>query len=300
MEHQQAMEYDLIGERVIFAPPELSELRNLGYTAVDMHYHTNHSDSPTSVRDLLKLAERRSAGVAITDHNQISGVMEAYCRKTGVFLVPGIEISARDGPHILPYFYDLSEMREFYERHIVAWKGKSPYLAIGHSTREILDRSENYNCVAVAAHPYGYFLFNKGVQKCIDCRYMSRGILSRFDGVEAICGNMAHTLNRRAADLAVSRNLGITGGTDGYLLQDLAGVVTCSQADDLEGFLDDIVKKRNIIIGMEKGPFHKLAMGSVVLTRYLKYTLPSLMVHYEQNMPRVRRFFGLDTAKRRR
>jgi hypothetical protein len=41
---------------------------------------------------------------------------------------------------------------------------------------------------------------------------------------------------------------------------------------------------------IEKNLLEKSMMGSIVLTKYIRYTIPSLQVHYELNMPRVGRF----------
>lgn len=270
-----------------------------GSTAVDMHFHTNHSDSPTTVASALRRAQRLGVGVAITDHNTVSGSEEALRSDSGVFIVPGIEVSAADGPHILLYFYDRGSMRDFYERHIRPFKRRSPYLAIELDTWEIIRRSEGYSCVRVAAHPYGYLLFNKGLQKCIDARYMEQEILEHFDGVEVMCGGMTRRLNDRAAALAERFLKGRTGGTDGHLLHDLGNVVTVGPSEDLDGFLGDVVERRTRIVGKEKTNVQKTVMGSVVMTKYIRYTVPSLRIHYEQNAPRVRRLFRDLTSKKR-
>lgn len=261
-----------------------------GPTAVDMHFHTNHSDSLTTVAATLRRAKRLGIGVAITDHNAISGSEEALRAGSGVLVVPGIEVSAADGPHILLYFYDIGSLRDYYERHVRPFKGASPYLAIGLDTSEIVRRSAGYSCVRVAAHPYGYLLFNKGLQKCIEARYLEQSILERFDAVEVMCGGMTRKLNDRAADLAERFLKGRTGGTDGHLLHDLGNVVTVGPSDDVEGFLSDVVERRTKVVGKEKTNVQKTVMGSVVMTKYVRYTLPSLRVHYEQNAPRARRF----------
>jgi predicted metal-dependent phosphoesterase TrpH len=256
-----------------------------------MHFHTNHSDSPTRVRDALKLAARRKTGLAITDHNAIGGALEAAERRSGVLLIPGIEISAADGPHILVYFYSASGMAEYYARIIRDQKQKSPYLAIRLTTEEILASLEEVNCVISAAHPYGYHLFIRGVQKGIEADYLPKKAIASCDAVEVICGSMTRQLNRKAAELARTAGLGITGGTDGHLLADLGRVVTCSAGEDTESFLDAIIRRQNMVIGREQGAFRKGVMGTVVATRYLKYLIPSLQIHYEQNAPRIRRYF---------
>ena len=51
----------LIFENVIFEKPVYDEINKLGLKAVDMHYHTNHSDSPTKVGDALKLAKKEES-----------------------------------------------------------------------------------------------------------------------------------------------------------------------------------------------------------------------------------------------
>ena len=275
---------------VRFEPPDYAAITNRGLTAVDMHFHTNHSDSLTRVRDALKLAKFKGIGVSITDHNQVSGVVEAHRWDPSVLVVPGIEISAWDGPHILVYFYTISDMVDFYERHVYPKKSESPYLATYLTTQDIVDLASGYHCVTVAAHPFGYLLFNKGVGKCIESDYMSHDMLHAFDGLEVISGGMARNLNKKATRLALGHHMGITGGTDGHMLRDLGNVVTCAYADDVEGFLDAILSKENCVVGAEKSAVEKGIMATAMLPRYFRYTLPSLQIHYLQNMPRIQRF----------
>ena len=61
---------------IIFQKPLPEEIRHLGLLPADLHFHTRHSDSPTRVRDALKLAARRGIGLAITDHNPVGGLSE--------------------------------------------------------------------------------------------------------------------------------------------------------------------------------------------------------------------------------
>jgi hypothetical protein len=270
-----------------------------GPTAVDMHFHTNHSDSPTTVEGALRRAKKSGIGLAITDHNTISGVEAALRKSDGVMVVPGVEVSAADGPHILLYFYDRGSMREYYERHIAPFKGPSPFLAIKLDSRDIVERAAGYNCVKVAAHPYGYLLFNKGLQKCIEARYLEQEVLELFDGVEVLCGGMTRALNDKAAVLAQRFLKGRTGGTDGHLLNDLGKVVTVGPSTDLEGFLGDVVERRTKVVGKEKNIPQKVVMGSAVVVKFLPYTIPSIKVHYQQNAPRVRRYL-LDRRSRKK
>lgn len=79
---------------------------------VDLHTHTTASDGQNSAEELIALArEVGLEGVGITDHDTISGVVDALeITNGGNFLVvPGIEISCetmRGTCHILGYFID--------------------------------------------------------------------------------------------------------------------------------------------------------------------------------------------------
>ena len=94
-------------QTIDFRTPVLHEIRGKGYTPVDMHIHTRHSDAAISIPSLLTRAKQLGAGVAITDHNEIQGVIEAYQHSSGVLVIPGIELSALEGPHVLLYFLSL-------------------------------------------------------------------------------------------------------------------------------------------------------------------------------------------------
>ncbi len=100
---------------------------------------------------------------------------------------------------------------------------------------------------------------------------------------------MTRSLNVKAGKLAEKFTKARTAGTDGHLLGDLGNVVTVGPSDDVEGFLGDVVERRTVAMGREKNALKKATMGTVVMTKYIRYIVPSLRIHYEQNMPRVRR-----------
>ena len=278
--------------KVVFSYPDYGKLKEIGITGVDMHFHTNHSDSLTRVKDALKLARSRGIGVSITDHNQISGVFEAQRIDKSVLSIPGIEISAWDGPHILLYFFSAGDLEECYKKHILDQKSKSPYLATKLNTEEIVEFAQDYNCLIIAAHPFGYLLFNKGLGKCIEREYLHPEIVNDFSGLEVISGGMTRKLNQKAVRLAAEKKLCMTGGTDGHLLRDLGNVLTCSYAEDVSGFLEEIIQRRNCVIGREKNTIEKGVMAAAIMPKYLRYTAPSLKIHYSQNVPRLKNLLG--------
>jgi hypothetical protein len=277
-------------ERVRFEIPNLTQLRKEGLTAVDMHYHTDHSDGRVRVHQVLAKARRDCFGLAITDHNVISGSMHAFQERGDLLIIPGMEVSAFDGPHILTYFYSPRDLEDFFRRHIAPNRQGSPWLAIKLNTQDIIDRAEGYDCVTIAAHPYGYLLFNKGLQKCIDGGYLPPEKMKRFDGLEVICGGMTHSLNVKAMKLAEQKKMSFTGGTDGHLLFDSGGVVTCAPEDTLDGFLDAVVSRKNVVIGREKSAGQTIANGVVVMTKHSRYFLPAMSINYQQNAHRIRHY----------
>ena len=278
-------------EKVRFEVPDLARLRSEGLTAVDMHFHTDHSDGQTTVHEVLAKARGTGFGLAITDHNVISGSLQAFQERGDVLIVPGMEVSAFDGPHILTYFYSPKDLEDFFRRHIEPNRQGSPWLATRLGTQEIIDRAESYNCVTIAAHPYGYLLFNKGVQKCIEGGYLPPEIMKRLDGLEAIDGSMTHALNVKAMKLAEEKGLSFTGGTDAHVLSDVGAVVTCAPEASLEGFLDAVVSRRNLVIGYEKGTLEKIATGIVVMTKHSHYFLSGMAINYQQNAPRLKHHY---------
>jgi predicted metal-dependent phosphoesterase TrpH len=266
-------------------------MREKGYTPVDMHIHTRYSDAAIRIPPLLSRARQLGTGVAITDHNEIRGVVEASGLARDVLVVPGIELSSREGPHILLYFYSAADLADFFSSHIRANLRTCQYMAVRMSVSEILSAAGRYACVKVAAHPFGYFGINRGVLKCIDNKSLPPEIIGLFDGIEVICGGMSRELNEKATGYAVDHDVPITGGSDAHVLPSVGGVVTGVRADTVEAFLDGILARKSIVIGSTARPLHKGMTAGVIAWNYLPYTVSSLQVHYEQNIPRMKRYF---------
>ena len=91
--------------RIGFEKPNLPELTK-HYTVVDMHFHTHYSDGSSAVEEIANRVRELGIGIAITDHNDIRGAIEIH-KDTGIFSIPGIEITSKEGAHLLIYFYDI-------------------------------------------------------------------------------------------------------------------------------------------------------------------------------------------------
>lgn len=285
MQEMSKEEYD---GRVAFSKPDWHRIEADGKVCVDMHFHTSCSDSFTDVKYLMKLAEYRRTGVAVTDHNLISSIMSVDPKDVDVMLIPGIEVSTSDGPHILVYFYDRNDLRQFWTDSIRPNLQSCPWLALKDmGTEKLLDALEGENCVISAAHPMGYLGSNKGAEICNTKGYLSDELIERLDAYEVISGGMTRASNICACTAAGRHGLGLTGGTDGHVVYDVGKVVSVSDATDLDGFLSSVLKGTNTVVGVEKNIQDKIFTGSTSMSKFLKYA-PS--VGYIQIMQATKSF----------
>jgi hypothetical protein len=75
---------------------------------VDLHMHTDHSyDCATPVEVLLAQARDRGLGaIAVTDHNEISGALEARAKTDGLKVIVGEEIKTADQGEVIGLFIE--------------------------------------------------------------------------------------------------------------------------------------------------------------------------------------------------
>ena len=68
---------------------------------IDLHVHTNHSDSMSSVKKIIEAArEKHLDGIAITDHGTTTALAQALKLAPDLIVISGIEVEAVEG-HIL-------------------------------------------------------------------------------------------------------------------------------------------------------------------------------------------------------
>lgn len=264
--------------KIFFDKPNYRLLGALGYSSVDMHFHTRYSDARTKIRDVLDRCSAENLGVAITDHNAIGGAIEAFEKADGQLIIPGIEVSCFEGPHMLFYFYKLSDLEHFYNRFLKKRLNSNPYMRTGAKITEILDYSERFDCLRVAAHPYVYTLFNNGLQTSIDHHYVDDDIKNGIDGFEAINAGIPRRFNIKAHDLVLRSKKAFTAGSDGHTLMELGNAVTCCKSDNIKGFLDAIRKKGNLVIGKETRALPKILATANCVRSHMHYAVPTAKI----------------------
>jgi predicted metal-dependent phosphoesterase TrpH len=255
-----------------------------------MHIHTDCSDSYSDIRRLLSIARSRKVGMAVTDHNLITSLDSIEVEKEEVLIIPGMEVSTSDGPHILTYFYEMKDLKAFWLENIKPRIQSCPWLALKDcSTEKLLDLLEDQNCVVSGARPMGYLGSNKGVEICNRKGYLSDEVIRRLDAYEVICGGMTREDNIEAIRSFNKYDLGITGGSDGHIAEDVGSVVTISKAEDVESFLNNIIKKENFVRGSEKDFQRRALTGLTSFYNFLDYTPAVIKVQSHQMAMTIKR-----------
>lgn len=230
---------------ILFEKP----IHKSGHKCVDMHFHTTHSDGAASIDMTLKKIRKLNIGVAITDHNEISGVIEAFQKKKrSDFIIPAIEVNSLENLDLLFYFSELDELKSFFSKEIKNQRKR--FLHTYKSTMplsRLIKLSKKYDCLVSVAHPFGYSM-RIGSN---DIFYQNEKLLKNIDTIEAINGGTLRKNNLTATDYIKKHNKNITAGSDCHSIFGLGNVVTCSKAKTVKEFLNNIKKKKNYVIGQE-------------------------------------------------
>ena len=227
--------------------PVLALLKKENYQAVDMHYHSRFSvDGLSSISQIIKKCRQDAIGTSFTDHNHIGGTIQALpLAKKDVFIIPGIELTCRNGVHILLHFSNVKEYKEFYEKEMRKRITINPwFLDIDHN--EAVDIASDWNCLITAPHPFGPGFC--GIKKM----KVEQSTLKKIQALEVLNGCCKGDMNPRAIAWAKETNKGITGGSDGHCLKEHGTVLTLCKAETREEFLEKIKKRESIVLGKEE------------------------------------------------
>ncbi len=190
---------------------------------VDMHIHSIYSsDGTLEVKEILKIARKRGLGaIAITDHNEIRGSIEA--RKLNILpVIRGIEISSKEG-HILAY-------------------GVSCLIPRDLDIEETIERIRDCGGIAVAAHPYRYW---SGIGEENARKF-------NFDAIEAFNGRCKKKSNEKAEKLCETLAKPFTAGSDAHFADEIgkAGIVVEGETED--DIIQSIMRRNVHIFGTSR------------------------------------------------
>jgi predicted metal-dependent phosphoesterase TrpH len=247
-------------DRVRFEQPDLNLLRD-EYTVVDMHFHSHYSDGLNRIDKIAARARRLGIGIAITDHNDIRGALEIDQFKD-VLSIPGIELTSAEGSHLLVYFYQIEELRRFFEYEIAPFRGLGIMSSLALPMSELITRARRYNSVIIFPHPY--CAMYTGVCNLHFSEIERHHLFNQVDGVEVINANLISKWNLKCTILGFNLRKTMVGGSDGHALSHMGSAVSYARCDATRhDFLDALRMKSNRVIGKEIPLLRKLTSNSL-------------------------------------
>lgn len=255
--------------RVLIEKPNLLELTK-NYTVVDLHFHSHYSDGKNSVMEIAKRAEMLGIGIAITDHNDIRGAVEIN-RMKRVFSIPGIEVTSKEGTHILIYFCDIKRLTQFYDKNIQPYMGDDVMSSISLPMEEIIQRARPFDAMTIFPHPFGAAY--TGVCNSSFSPEKQRQLFDIVDGIEVFNASNLKKSNLRSTVLGFNLDKNITGGSDGHTLKHMGKAVAYADCrKDRKAFLEAIRSKQNKVIGKEIAIIKKVTSNGMKLKSNIRNT----------------------------
>jgi predicted metal-dependent phosphoesterase TrpH len=188
---------------------------------LDLHVHSQYSeDGAGHPKDIMKQLQIKGLqGMAVTDHNNIQGSLEALKLKPKDFIIiPGMEISTADG-------------------HLIAL-GVKENIPRDLSVEETVDKIIDAGGIAVVPH-----LFRKmsGIKK-----EKLQIIYEKIPAIEVFNGCSLPETNIKTAKVAKEFKLGGTGGSDAHDPSYAGYGYTITESTDMniDSILSEIIKKK--------------------------------------------------------
>jgi glycosyltransferase involved in cell wall biosynthesis len=206
-------------------------LQERDYIHVDLHMHTDHSpDCATPVDTLLDTAKRVGLGaIAITDHNEISGALEARERADGIKVIVAEEVKTADQGEVIGLFIEEKIPR-------------------GMTLQETIAEIRRQGGLVYVPHPFDRMHAVPDYEHLLD-------VVADIDAIEVFNPRVAFSaFNEEAARFAAKYRIVAGAGSDSHVVQGLGSVkIRMRDFDGPEEFLEslrdaDIVRKRQSLL----------------------------------------------------
>jgi hypothetical protein len=213
--------------------PELRKrLNRRDFIHVDLHMHTDHSpDCATPVKTLLDTATEVGLGaIAITDHNEVSGALEAREQANGqVKVIVAEEVKTADQGEVIGLFIE-----EKIER--------------GMTLQETIAEIRRQGGLVYVPHPFDRMHSVPDYEHLLD-------VVEDIDAMEVFNPRVAiAAFNEEAARFAAKYRIVAGAGSDSHVAQGLGSVkIRMRDFDGPEEFLEslrdaDIVRKKQSLL----------------------------------------------------
>jgi len=215
------------------AKPALrTRLAERGFIHVDLHMHTDHSpDCATPVQTLLETAaEVGLDAIAITDHNEISGALDARAKANGrLKVIVAEEVKTADQGEVIGLFIEEKIPR-------------------GMTLQETIAEIRRQGGLVYVPHPFDRMHSVPDYEHLLD-------VVEDLDAMEVFNPRVAiSAFNEEAARFAAKYRIVAGAGSDSHVAQGLGSVkIRMRDFDGPEEFLEslrdaDIVRKRQSLL----------------------------------------------------
>jgi glycosyltransferase involved in cell wall biosynthesis len=185
---------------------------------VDLHMHTDHSsDCATPVEVLLAEAQARGLGaIAVTDHNEISGALDARAKANGVKVIVGEEVKTAEQGEVIGLFIEEKIPR-------------------GMTLQETIAEIKRQGGIVYVPHPFDR------MHSVPDYEHLL-AVIDEVDAIEVFNPRIAITeFNEEAVRFAAKYRIPAGAGSDAHVPQGLGSVrIRMRDFDGPDEFLESL------------------------------------------------------------